>query len=212
MRGTRAAELGAFTSAARELAPLEVRAFRWWEDELAAIKAAEAEKEAVAGVDEEEEEEEAAGNGRAPKKRSITDLFAEAPAVGAGSGPDAVVDEQEVLRSIVRRSKELRRKRRLEQAAAAGADEPETSAAGERRAAEGNFPRKVRGPAQPNPTRPTPCLHHDMVFVLFQMFLCSCPFLQQLFLVIDLCLVRRRGSDLGALVSIGIIVDVYINS
>lgn len=52
-------------------------------------------------------------------------------------------DEEEVLRSIVRRSKELRRKRRLEQAALASvAEEPETSAAGERRAAEGNFPRK----------------------------------------------------------------------
>ncbi|CAD6233440.1 unnamed protein product [Miscanthus lutarioriparius] len=144
LRRTGAAELGPFSSATKELAPLEVRAFRWWEDELASIKAAEAEKEAVAGVDEEEEEE-ASGNGRAPKKRSITDLFAEAPAVGAGSGPNAVVDEEEVLRSIVRRSKELRRKRRLEQvasAAAAAADEPEMSAAGERRAAEGNFPRK----------------------------------------------------------------------
>jgi hypothetical protein len=173
MRGT--AELGPFSLAARELQPMEVRTFRWWEDELASIKAAEAEaeaeaekeKEAVAGGggggEEEEEEEEASGNGRAPKKRSITDLFAEAPAVGAGSGPDAVVDdEEEVLRSIVRRSKELRRKRRLEQAALASvAEEPETSAAGERRAAEGNFPRKVRGPAQPDPTRPTPSPHHD---------------------------------------------------
>lgn len=163
MRATGAAELGVLSSAAKELQPLEVRAFRWWEDELAAIKAAEAEKEAVAGADEEEEEEEEAalGNGRAPKKRSITDLFAEAPAVGVvGSGPDAIVDEEEVLRSIVRRSKELRRKRRLEQgasaSASAAADKPETSAAGERRAAEGNFPRKVRGPAQPDPTRPTP--------------------------------------------------------
>jgi hypothetical protein len=181
LRRTGAAELGPFGSAVKELQPLEVRAFRWWEDELASIKAAEAEKKAVAGVDEEEEEEEASGNGRAPKKRSITDLFAEAPAVVAGSGPDAVVDEEEVLRSIVRRSKELRRKRRLEQAASA-ADEPETSAAGERRAAEGNFPRKVRGPAQPDPTRPTPCLrHHDMVFVLFQCFYSRLPFLQQLF-------------------------------
>ncbi|CAD6240340.1 unnamed protein product [Miscanthus lutarioriparius] len=142
LRRTGAAELGPFSSATKELAPLEVRAFRWWEDELASIKAAEAEKGAVAGVDEEEEEEEASGNGRAPKKRSITDLFAEAPAVGTGSGPDAVVDEEEVLRSIVRRSKDLRRKRRLEQAASAAADEPETSAAGERSAAEGNFPRK----------------------------------------------------------------------
>ena len=179
MRRTGAAELGPFSSATKELAPLEVRAFRWWEDELASIKAAEAEKEAVAGLDEEEEEE-ASGNGRAPKKRSITDLFAEAPAVGAGSGPNAVVDEEEVLRSIVRRSKELRRKRRLEQVASA--HEPETSAAGERRAAEGNFPRKVRGPAQPDPTRPTPCLqHHDMVFVLFQCFYSLLPFYSKLF-------------------------------
>lgn len=180
MRGT--AELGPFSLAARELQPMEVRAFRWWEDELASIKAAEAEaekekeKEAVAGAgaegEEEEEEEEASGNGRAPKKRSITDLFAEAPAVGAGSGPDAVVDdEEEVLRSIVRRSKELRRKRRLEQAALASvAEEPETSAAGERRAAEGNFPRKVRGPAQPDPPRP-----RIMILLrLVPMFLFSC--------------------------------------
>jgi hypothetical protein len=180
LRRTGAAELGPFSSATKELAPLEVRAFRWWEDELASIKAAEAEKEVVAAVDEEEEEE-ASGNGRAPKKRSITDLFAEAPSVGAGSELDAVVDEEEVLRSIVRRSKELRRKRRLEQAAsAAAADEPETLAAGERRAAEGNFPRKVRGPAQPDPTRPTPCLQACSIMIwsssCSNVFILSCLF------------------------------------
>jgi hypothetical protein len=57
MRGT--AELGPFSLAARELQPMEVRTFRWWEDELASIKAAEAEAEAEA----EKEKEAVAGGG-----------------------------------------------------------------------------------------------------------------------------------------------------
>ncbi|CAL4958830.1 unnamed protein product [Urochloa decumbens] len=143
MRGTAAAELGPFELAARDLPPMEVRFFRWWEDELAAVKAAAAEAEPVVEMDEEEEgegEEAAApGNGRTPKKRSISDLIAAVPAVDAVVVPTPAVDEEEVLGSIVRRSKELRRKRRLEEAAA---DKPESSAAAERRAAEGNFARK----------------------------------------------------------------------
>ncbi|CAL4965887.1 unnamed protein product [Urochloa decumbens] len=144
MRGTPAAELGPLELAARDLPPMEVRFFRWWEDELAAVKAAAAEEEEevdaepVAEVDEEEEEA-APGNGRTPKKRSISDLIAAVPAVDAAVVPNPAVDEEEVLYSIVRRSKEMRRKRRLEEAAA---DEPESSAAAERRAAEGNFARK----------------------------------------------------------------------
>ncbi|KAK8452634.1 hypothetical protein SEVIR_5G141500v4 [Setaria viridis] len=142
MRGTPAAALGPFDLAARDLPPMEVRFFRWWEDEFAAIKAAEAEVEVeaepVAEVD--EDEEEAPGNGRTPKKRFVSDLFAAAPAVDAVVVPNPAADEEEVLGSIVRRHKEMRRKRRLEGAAA---DEPESSAAAERRAAEGNFARKT---------------------------------------------------------------------
>ncbi|CAO2175000.1 unnamed protein product [Urochloa humidicola] len=139
VRGTPAAELGPFELAARDLPPMEVRLFRWWEDELAAVKAAAAEEEPVVEVDEEEEEEAAPGNGRTPKKRSISDLIAAVPAVDAVVAPNSAVDEEEVLCSIVRRSKDLRRKRRLEEAVA---EEPESSAAAERRAAEGNFARK----------------------------------------------------------------------
>ncbi|CAO2205230.1 unnamed protein product [Urochloa humidicola] len=140
VRGTPAAGLGPFELAARDLPPMEVRFFRWWEDELAAVKAAAAaaEAEPVAEVDEEEEEA-APGTGRTPKKRSISDLIAAVPAVDGVVVPNPAVDEEEVLCSIVRRSKELRRKRRLEEAAA---DEPESSAAAGRRAAEGNFARK----------------------------------------------------------------------
>jgi hypothetical protein len=47
--------------------------------------------------------------------------------------------------------------------------------------------------------------HHDMVFVLFQCFYSLLPFYINYFLLIDLCLARHRGSDLGALVSIGIV-------
>ncbi|RLM91627.1 hypothetical protein C2845_PM08G02240 [Panicum miliaceum] len=149
LRGTAAAELGPLELAARDLPPMEVRVFRWWEEELAAIKAAAAAEEdegPVAEVD--EDEEEAPGNGRTPKKRSITDLFAAAPAVDAVGSPVAAEDDEEALRAFYRRTKEMRRKRRLEEAAA---DEPESSAA-----AEGNFAGKVCGPAQPDPTRPTP--------------------------------------------------------
>ncbi|OEL33933.1 hypothetical protein BAE44_0005051, partial [Dichanthelium oligosanthes] len=149
IRGTPAADLGPLDLAAADLPPMEVRLFRWWEDELAAIKAAEATP--VAEVD--EEEEEAPGNGRTPKKRSITDLFAAAPAVDAVAVPNGADEEEEVLCAIIRRSKEMRRKRRLEEAAA---DEPESSAAAERRAAEGNFARKVCGPGPPDPTHPVP--------------------------------------------------------
>ncbi|KAJ1282123.1 hypothetical protein BS78_03G026100 [Paspalum vaginatum] len=146
LRGTPAAELGPFGLAAKDLPPLEVRAFRWWEDELAAIKAAGPRAAAVAepapGVDEDEEEVEASGPRRAPKKRSMDDLFAAAPAV---NGPKAAEDE-EVLGDIYKRSKEMRRRRRQEEAAAAAAEasveEPESSAAAERRAAEANFSRK----------------------------------------------------------------------
>ncbi|RLN22780.1 uncharacterized protein C2845_PM07G37980 [Panicum miliaceum] len=140
LRGTAAAELGPLDLAARDLPPMEVRVFRWWEEELAAIKAAaeeEEEAEPVAEVD--EDEEEAPGNGRTPKKRSITDLFAAAPAVDAVGGPVAAEDDGEVLRAIFQRTKEMRRKRRLGEAAA---DKPESSSAAERRAAEGNFTSK----------------------------------------------------------------------
>uniref|UniRef100_A0A0A8ZVU1 Uncharacterized protein n=1 Tax=Arundo donax TaxID=35708 RepID=A0A0A8ZVU1_ARUDO len=129
-RGTVAAELGPFGFAVKDLPAMEVRLFRWWEDELAAIKAAEAD----------EDEEEAPGKGRSPKKRSISDLFAAAPPVNASGLGDAAEEDGEVLCSIVRRSKEKKRKRRLEAAAAAAAEEETTG--GEGSEAEGNFARK----------------------------------------------------------------------
>ncbi|KAF8663288.1 hypothetical protein HU200_055898 [Digitaria exilis] len=122
---------------------MEVRLFRWWEDEVTAIKAPAAadveEEEEEADVDEEEEEA-AAGKGRTPKKRSLSDLIAEVPAMDAVAVPKAAgegaVDVSEPLCTMLRRSKEMRRMRRLEDAAV---DVPESSAAAERRAAEGNF-------------------------------------------------------------------------
>ncbi|KAL6627233.1 hypothetical protein ACP70R_030959 [Stipagrostis hirtigluma subsp. patula] len=150
MRGTAACELGPFGSRAEDLPPMEVRKFRWWEDELAAAKATDAEAE--------EEEEEAAvvprtspGKGRAQKKRSLSDLIAAAPPVdapdGGGVAEAAEMEEDEPLCAIMRRTVEKKRKRRLLEesaaAAAAAAEEEtatETGAAG--REAEGNFARK----------------------------------------------------------------------
>ncbi|TVU22767.1 hypothetical protein EJB05_32485 [Eragrostis curvula] len=141
MRATTAADFGPFAFAVRDLPPMEVRQFRWWEDELAAIKASE----------EEEEEGAAPGRGRAPKKRSISDLFAAAPPVDpSGSGGAARVgeDDDEVLGVIMRRTKELRRKRRVDAVAAAAAAaltataEAETSSAGEARETEANSARE----------------------------------------------------------------------
>nr|CAB3475851.1 unnamed protein product [Digitaria exilis] len=142
-RGTPAADLGPLDLAAQDLPPMEVRLFRWWEDEVTAIKAPAAadveEEEEEADVDEEEEEA-AAGKGRTPKKRSLSDLIAEVPAMDAVAVPKAAgegaVDVSEPLCTMLRRSKEMRRMRRLEDAAV---DVPESSAAAERRAAEGNF-------------------------------------------------------------------------
>ncbi|WVZ72712.1 hypothetical protein U9M48_021129 [Paspalum notatum var. saurae] len=150
LRGTPGAELGPFDLAAKDLPPMEVRAFRWWEDELAAVKAAgprararaRAAADPAREVDEEEEEVEVSGPRRAPKKRSMDDLFAAAPAV---NGPSkAAAEDEEVLGDIYKRTKEMRRRRRQEEAAAASAsgEEPETAAAAERRAAEANFSRK----------------------------------------------------------------------
>ena len=143
-------------------------------------------------------EEEVLGHGHTLKKRSITDLFAAAPAVDAvgGGGPGAAEDDGEVLRAIFRRTKEMRRRRRLEEAAA-----------DERRAAEGNFARKVCGPAQPDPTRPyppRPCLHHDIVSSCSKVF-SSCLFYCDYFLVIDLHPLNHCGLDLDTVGSIGIV-------
>ncbi|XP_062195768.1 uncharacterized protein LOC133898943 isoform X2 [Phragmites australis] len=132
LRGTAAADLGPFGFAAKDLPPMEVRVFRWWEDELAAVKAAEADE------DEDEDEEAAPGKGRAPKKRSISDLFAAATPVDASdSGNAAEEDEEEALYAIMRR---MKRKRRS-QAAAAAAEEEETTGA-EQHEAEVTFARK----------------------------------------------------------------------
>ncbi|XP_062216784.1 uncharacterized protein LOC133916884 [Phragmites australis] len=128
MRGTAAAELGPFGFTVKDLPPMEVRLFRWWENELAAVKAAEA-----------DEEEEALGKGRAPKKRSISDLFAAAPPVDASDGGNAAEeDEEEALCAIMRRTK-LRRKRKRKLEAAAAAEE---TTGGEGSEALGNSARK----------------------------------------------------------------------
>jgi hypothetical protein len=150
MRERTAAELGPLALAVRDLPPMEVKHFRWWEDELVAIKASEAD----------DEEEAPPGKGRAPKKRSISDLFAAAPPVdpSVSRGPAQLgEDDEEVLGAIVRRAKELRRRRR-EEAEAAAAAETATAAeplsAGEARAREENSARQVwSSPAQLDPAQ-----------------------------------------------------------
>jgi hypothetical protein len=152
MRDRAAAELGPLAFAAKDLPLMEVRLFRWWEDELADIKTSEADDEEVA----------APGKGRVPKKRSISDLlFAAAPPVdpsGSSGASKMGEDDDEVLGAIMRRSKELRRRRREEaEAAAAAAAAAEPSSAGEAREREANSARQVcSSPARPNSTQPTP--------------------------------------------------------
>jgi hypothetical protein len=159
MRQRTAAELGPLAIAARDLPPMEVKHFRWWEDELAFIKASEAD----------DEEEAAPGKGRAPKKRSISDLFAAAPPVdpsgSRGTEQLGEDDDEEVLGAIVRRAKELRRRRREEEAEAAAAAETATAAAraaeplsaGEARDSEENSSRQVwSSPAHLDPAHPNP--------------------------------------------------------
>jgi hypothetical protein len=147
MRDRAAAELGPFALPAKDLPPMEVRLFRWWEDELADIKTSEADDEEVA----------APGKGRVPKKRSISDLlFAAAPPLdssGSSGASQMREDDDEVLGAIMRRTKELRRRRREEaEAAAAAAEEPEPSSAGETREREVNSATQVcSSPAQLNP-------------------------------------------------------------
>ncbi|KAK3159803.1 hypothetical protein QOZ80_1BG0051280 [Eleusine coracana subsp. coracana] len=140
MRDRTAAELGPFAFAAKDLPPMEVRLFRWWEDELAAVKASEAE----------DYYEAAPGKGRAPKKRSISDLFAAAPPVdpSGSSGVERAGEDDEVLGAIMRRAKEQRRRRRLAEAAAAAVTataptaEAEPSSAGGTREVEANSTRQ----------------------------------------------------------------------
>lgn len=171
MRDRTAAELGPFAFAARDLPPMEVRLFRWWEDELVAIKALEAE----------DDEEAAPGKGRAPKKRSISDLFAAAPPVdpsGSSGAAPAGEDDEEVLGAILRRTKEQRRRRRLEAEAAAATvtataltveAETEPSSTGETRDREANSTRQVwSSPAHLDPAQSLGPLFASMMrFVCF---------------------------------------------
>jgi hypothetical protein len=157
MRDRAAAELGPLAFAAKDLPPMEVRLFRWWEDELADIKTWEADDDEVA----------APGKGRVLKKRSISDLlFAAAPPVdpsGSSGASKMGEDDDEVLGAIMRRSKELRRRRREEAEAAAAAAAAEPSSAGEAREREANSARQVcSSPARPGPTQPSPLLRASM--------------------------------------------------
>ncbi|KAF0915929.1 hypothetical protein E2562_000572 [Oryza meyeriana var. granulata] len=132
MRAAAAAE-GRRPFGIEDLPPMEVPRFRWWADELAAAVAAEPPPPPP------RPSRRTQGKARAPKKRSISDLFAAAPPLalapadsGGGNGAPEV-DDDEALCAIMRRTKEKRRKLRLAAAAAAAA---------ETRDSEGNFSRK----------------------------------------------------------------------
>ncbi|KAJ0964831.1 hypothetical protein J5N97_025969 [Dioscorea zingiberensis] len=63
----------------RKLPPIELRKFRWWVDELEVVR--KGEKKDGAGNEIVEDEKRGRGKQRAPKKRSIVELFAAAPPV-----------------------------------------------------------------------------------------------------------------------------------
>ncbi|XP_006643881.3 uncharacterized protein LOC102705569 isoform X1 [Oryza brachyantha] len=143
MRGGAAAE-GRRLFGVEDLPPMDATRFRWWADELAAA-AAVAEppppppSPSRSPSPQPKPSRRTLGKARAPKKRSISDLFAAAPpfalprAADSGGGNEA--EDDEALCAIMRRTREQKRKRRLEEAAAA-------AAAAEARESEGNFPRK----------------------------------------------------------------------
>ncbi|KAL5228055.1 hypothetical protein ABZP36_016320 [Zizania latifolia] len=116
---------------------MEAPRFRWWADELSAAVAAGAPRPSL------QPSRRAQAKAKAPKKRSISDLFAAAPpltlpppADASGRNEATEEDDDEALCAIIRRTKQKKRKRRLEEAAAAAA------AAAGRPESEGNFIRE----------------------------------------------------------------------
>uniref|UniRef100_A0A0D9UY08 Uncharacterized protein n=1 Tax=Leersia perrieri TaxID=77586 RepID=A0A0D9UY08_9ORYZ len=147
MRGAAAAE-GRSPFGIERLPAMEAKRFRWWADELAAAVEAAAPPPPPPPPPQPQSRR-TLGKARAPKKRSISDLFAAAPplavpppppAADSGGGgakePVVVADDDEALCAIMRRSKEKKRRlRRLEEeeTAAAETTTPES---------EGNFAAK----------------------------------------------------------------------
>ncbi|KAL5226796.1 hypothetical protein ABZP36_015061 [Zizania latifolia] len=117
-----------------DLPPMEAPRFRWWADELATAVTAGAPRPTP------QLSRRAQAKAKAPKKRSMSDLFAAAPPLtltppaDASGGNEATEEEEdEALCAIIRRTKQKKSKRRMEEAAAAAAGRPES---------EGNFIRE----------------------------------------------------------------------
>lgn len=169
MRGAAGAEgRRLYGLGAGDLPPMEARRFRWWADELAAAPPlpprSPSPSPSPPPPPPTKPSRRTLGKARAPKKRSISDLFAAAPPLAltsSDSGGGGNDDDDEALCAIMRRAREKKRKRRLQEeeeeaAGAASAPVAAAAAAAETRDSEGNFTRKVRGPAQaqPSPTLP----------------------------------------------------------
>ncbi|KAG8045616.1 hypothetical protein GUJ93_ZPchr0008g12706 [Zizania palustris] len=138
MRGAPAEGRSSF--GVEDLPPMEAPRFRWWADEVE-VAVAGAPAPAPASTPPPppppQPSRRTQAKARAPKKRSIADLFAAAPLLAlppahAGDENKApeVDGDDEALCSIMRRTKEQKRKRRLEEAAfaaaAAAAERPES--------------------------------------------------------------------------------------
>uniref|UniRef100_A0A0E0FI69 Uncharacterized protein n=1 Tax=Oryza nivara TaxID=4536 RepID=A0A0E0FI69_ORYNI len=140
---------------AGDLPPMEARRFRWWVDELATAPPLPPRSPSPSlspPPPPTKPSRRTLGKARAPKKRSILDLFAAAPRLalpssdsGGGGNDD---DDDEALCAIMRRAREKKRKRRLqeeeeEEEAGAASALVTAAAAAETRDSEGNFTRKL---------------------------------------------------------------------
>ncbi|BAB32990.1 hypothetical protein [Oryza sativa Japonica Group] len=155
MRGAAGAEgRRLYGLGAGDLPPMEARRFRWWADELAAAPPlpprSPSPSPSPPPPPPTKPSRRTLGKARAPKKRSISDLFAAAPPLAlpssdSGGGGNDDDDDDEALCAIMRRAREKKRKRRLQEEAAGAASAPvaAAAAAAETRDSEGNFTRKV---------------------------------------------------------------------
>lgn len=155
MRGAAGAEgRRLYGLGAGDLPPMEARRFRWWADELAAAPPlpprSPSPSPSPPPPPPTKPSRRTLGKARAPKKRSISDLFAAAPPLAltsSDSGGGGNDDDDEALCAIMRRAREKKRKRRLQEeeeeaAGAASAPVAAAAAAAETRDSEGNFTRK----------------------------------------------------------------------
>ncbi|BAD73170.1 unknown protein [Oryza sativa Japonica Group] len=135
---------------AGDLPPMEARRFRWWADELATappLPPWSLSPSPSPPPPPTKPSRRTLGKARAPKKRSISDLFAAAPPLAlpssdsGGGGNDN--DDDEALCAIMRRAREKKRKRRLqeeeEEEAGAASASVTAAAAAETCDSEGNF-------------------------------------------------------------------------